>query len=98
MASLREQVLQGLDALDSPMEVPRTRGAFYFLLRLPFVAPDMPIAERLVREFGVALIPGSAFGAGPTVHLRLAYGALAPDTIDEAMSRLGQGLRAITTA
>ena len=91
----RRMVARELDRLGPAAEVPITRGAFYFLLRLPFSGPDMPLVERLIREFKVALIPGSAFGAGPPVTLRLAYGALTPATLDEALRRLRDGLDAV---
>ena len=48
----------------------------------------MTIAERLIREFGVAVIPGTTFGMDRGCYLRVAYGALAADTIGEGIGRL----------
>ena len=94
LAARRLEVLDELSVLEG-VEIPETAGAFYFMLRLPMCAPDMPIVERLIREFGVALIPGSAFGAGPRVHLRLAYASLTAKSLRTAATRLRDGLRAV---
>jgi len=50
--------------------------------------------ERLVREHGVAAIPGSGFGLD-ACHLRIAYGALDADSVEEGMNRLVRGLQSI---
>ncbi|WP_254537784.1 pyridoxal phosphate-dependent aminotransferase [Halomarina litorea] len=61
-------------------------GAFY-------VFPESPwddageFAEALLDEQGVAMVPGSAFGAGGTGHLRASY-ATGLDDLREAMDRL----------
>jgi len=41
------------------------------------------------------VIPGSAFGLDRGCHLRVAYGALQPDTAAEGIGRLVRGLRAL---
>ncbi|NKC13335.1 MAG: aminotransferase class I/II-fold pyridoxal phosphate-dependent enzyme [Gammaproteobacteria bacterium] len=94
IAALRQPLIRALAAMSALLEAPVTEGAFYFMLRLPRTGPDMPLVERLIREHGIALIPGSAFGAGPQMHLRLAYGALTRASLDDAMARLRQGLSA----
>jgi len=76
-------------------EVPPAAGAFYFLLRLRTASAPLAVAERLIREHGVAVIPGSAFGLESGCHLRVAYGALQPATAAEGIGRLVQGLQAI---
>ncbi|MBI5771434.1 MAG: pyridoxal phosphate-dependent aminotransferase [Verrucomicrobia bacterium] len=84
-------------AADGVVEIPPAQGAFYFLLRVHTPRPPLELAERLIREHGVAVIPGNAFGLTPRdgSHLRVAYGALAPDTATEALGRLARGLRAL---
>jgi len=59
--------------------------------------PLAPLAlvERLVKEFKVAAIPGTAFGVEKGYSLRVAFGALAKDTAAEGIGRLVKGLRAI---
>jgi len=46
---------------------------------------DADLAEYLIKEVGLALVPGSAFGA--VGHLRLSYAA-SMDTLEDAISRL----------
>ena len=55
----------------------------------------MTVVERLVREFGVAVIPGTTFGVEQGCYLRVAYGALGADTITEGVGRLVRGLTTI---
>lgn len=57
----------------------------------------MTLAERLIREHLVAVIPGSAFGASQGCHIRVSYGALDAQTAQEGVSRLGRGLRALAS-
>lgn len=75
--------------------VPPSDGAFYFLLRARSTRPALEVAERLVREHGVAVIPGSAFGDMAGCSLRVAYGSLTPATAAEGVGRLVRGLRAL---
>ena len=55
----------------------------------------MEIAERLIREHRVAVIPGTAFGVTDGCYFRVAYGALQKDTVAEGIGRLVTGLRAL---
>ena len=56
---------------------------------------DSRVAERLIREHRVAVIPGSAFGFERGCHLRVAYGALQKETAQEGVGRLVRGLGAL---
>ncbi len=53
---------------------------------IPDVADDLQLAERLIEEAGVAVVPGTAFGAPG--HLRLSF-ATGLDTLKEAVGRIG---------
>jgi len=75
--------------------VPPAAGAFYFLIRVRSELPALAMAERLIREHAVAVIPGNAFGLTTGCHLRVAYGALAPEIAREGIGRLVAGLRTI---
>ena len=75
--------------------VPAADGAFYCLLRVNTDEDPMSIAERLIREYRVAVIPGSAFGMTDGCYFRVAYGALQKETVAEGIGRLVAGLRAI---
>jgi aspartate/methionine/tyrosine aminotransferase len=94
----REIVLRELASISDICEVPPADGAFYFLLRLKTGFDSMTIVERLIREYRVALIPGSTFGleaGNGTCHVRLAYGALTSETVKEGLARVVSGLRNI---
>jgi aspartate aminotransferase len=49
------------------------------------VANDVELCERLLEATGVALVPGSAFGAPG--HLRLSFAA-STATLDDALERM----------
>jgi aspartate/methionine/tyrosine aminotransferase len=100
LAAVRANLQRELAALTATgrAEVPPATGAFYFLLRLgrPLAnRASLEIAERLIREHGVAVIPGSAFGLDRGCHLRVAYGALQAETAAEGVGRLVRGLCAL---
>lgn len=96
MAAVREVMLAGLSQLGSACYVPPASGAFYLLLRIDTPLSSLEVVTRLVRDFGVAVIPGSAFGLETGCYLRVAYGALSRETATAGIDRLVRGLRAIT--
>jgi aspartate/methionine/tyrosine aminotransferase len=93
IGEVRDKVLKELTALPSICEVPATGGAFYFLLRVNTELNSLQVAERLIRQHGVAVIPGTAFGLEHGCYLRIAYGALESDTATEGINRLINGLK-----
>lgn len=97
IAAVRAIVLRELAPLvaDGRAELPAAAGAFYFLPRLRTSLPSFTVAERLIREHRVAVIPGNAFGLTEGCHVRIAYGALQPETAAEGVGRLVRGLQAI---
>jgi aspartate/methionine/tyrosine aminotransferase len=95
LAEVRDIVVSELGALAPLATVPAADGAFYVLLKVDTDASPMTIAERLVREHKVAVIPGPAFGMTSGCSFRVAYGALQRDTVAEGLERLVSGLRAI---
>jgi aspartate/methionine/tyrosine aminotransferase len=56
---------------------------------------DLRLTERLIREHGVAVIPGGTFGITESCCLRIAYGSLKMETAVEGTRRLIEGLQAI---
>ncbi len=73
-------------------------GAFYAfpdvsqaISRLEHVDDDTTFAEFLLEKAGVAVVPGTAFGAPG--HVRLSF-ACALDTLKEAVARMGKALGA----
>lgn len=91
-AQVRSQALQELAGLGERCRVPQPTGAFYMLLQLQTAQDDMTLVERLIRDHGVAVLPGSAFGVSTPCSLRVSYGALDPALIGEGLGRLRRGL------
>ena len=95
LASIRDIVFSKLSALAPRVTVPAADGAFYVLLKVETALDPMTIAERLIREHKVAVIPGPAFGMADGCYFRVAYGALQKATVAEGVGRLVTGLRAL---
>jgi len=105
LAEIRQIVLGALGTLAPLAEVPPADGAFYCFLKVNVpdrfnggegaASPAMVLAERLIREHQVAVIPGPAFGMTEGCYFRVAYGALQKETVAEGIGRLVKGLRAI---
>ena len=95
MAEVREFARREFAEIASFCAAPVTDGAFYFFLRVDTPLAPLALVERLVKEFKVAAIPGTAFGVEKGCSLRVAFGALAKDTAAEGIGRLVKGLRAI---
>ena len=95
IAESRDVALRELSGIPGCRLV-KTDGAFYFLLTLDSPLKPLQLVERLVKEHGVAAIPGDAFGLGGCT-LRVAYGALEKSTAAEGLGRLARGLRALLT-
>jgi len=91
-SNVRDIVLAELEKLGDRCRVPRPEGAFYVLAQLATDRDDVEIVETLIRQFGVAVMPGSTFRATGRCAVRIAYGALAQDTVAEGMDRLAGGL------
>lgn len=90
----RRTVRDALTTEGLPCEVPDVDGAFYLFVRIHAALDSMTLAERLVREHRVAVMPGAAFGADGCA-LRVSYGALEPATVVEGLGRLVTGLRSV---
>ena len=58
---------------------------------------SMTLAERLIREHRVATIPGSAFADPSACSVRISYGALDAESVNEGLRRLVAGLRQIAS-
>ncbi len=95
LADIRDIVVSKLSALAPLASVPAADGAFYVLLKVDTTMDPLALAERLIREHKVAVIPGPSFGMTDLCYFRVAYGALQRETVAEGIGRLVQGLRAI---
>jgi aspartate/methionine/tyrosine aminotransferase len=94
-AEIRDIVIGELRALEPRCVVPPADGAFYCFIRVNADLEPMQIAERLIREHRVAVIPGDAFGMTDGCYFRVAFGALQKATAAEGVGRLVSGLRRI---
>lgn len=82
--------LPGVDCLQSDgtfYAFPGFQGA---IDATPGVSNDQELAEHLLQEAGVALVPGSAFGTPG--HMRLSF-ATSMENLRNAIERLGKALR-----
>ncbi len=95
IAQVRQLVLNSLNRLQGLCTIAPADGAFYFLLKVHTQLGAFELAERLIREHRVAVIPGTAFGMDDGCYLRLAYGALQKETTAEGIERLVRGLKTI---
>jgi aspartate aminotransferase len=83
-------VLERLNRIAGFRSIPAS-GTFYLFpnvegaMRIKRVATDVELCERLLEGAGVALVPGSAFGAPG--HLRLSFAA-SLETLADALARL----------
>ena len=86
----RSCVLEGLQALNRVRVLP-PQGAFYLFFSIEGVTDTRRFALDLVRQTGVGLAPGTAFGAGGEEYLRLCY-ARREDHLAEAVRRISAWL------
>ncbi|MHB1224498.1 MAG: pyridoxal phosphate-dependent aminotransferase [Gemmatimonadaceae bacterium] len=96
----RDAVVRALAAIPG-VSCPTPAGAFYAFPSLAAVLVPRAIsaaamADLLLTEYGVALLPGTAFGARGEHHLRLALTAPVP-VLERAVARLASGVRAVIT-
>lgn len=92
MSLKREMVLNKLNKLTCLKKQPTSEGAFYTLLSIDTKQNDIQLVKTLIEKYGVATIPGSAFGIESGCFLRVSYGALSDTEINEGIERLVKGL------
>jgi aspartate/methionine/tyrosine aminotransferase len=90
-ARRRAQVRHVLASM-AGVSLPEPDGAFYVFPRIDGAANSTEFAETLLRETGLALTPGVAFGPAGEGHLRLCFAA-SERTVTEALSRLATFLQ-----
>jgi aspartate aminotransferase/aminotransferase len=83
----RDRVCESIEAVPG-MSCPEPAGAFYAFPTLPEgYTDDREFVYSVLREAGVALVPGSVFGEAGEGRVRIAY-SNSVDRIDEAFSRI----------
>ena len=86
----RTQVRCALEDLPG-VTLPNPDGAFYAFPRIDGVDDSTAFTGRLLRDTGVALAPGAAFGATGEGHVRLCFAA-SEGTLSDALGRLREFL------
>jgi aspartate/methionine/tyrosine aminotransferase len=95
IAQVRISVINYLKQLQEICTITPANGAFYFFLKVHTQIDSFTLVERLIREYRIAVIPGTTFGVQDGCYLRVAYGALQQDTVEQGMQRLVKGLQEI---
>lgn len=95
LRDIREYLLTGLSQSPAVCPLIHVQGAFYLLIKLITKHNDVELVRRLVSDFQVAAIPGSAFGLEDGTYLRLSYGMLDKARSELALQRLLSGLQAL---
>ena len=84
-AARREQVMRALATMPG-LSIAEPDGAFYAFPRVDGLTDSAEFTMKLVRETGVALAPGAAFGASGEGHVRLCF-ASTEETLTRALDR-----------
>ncbi len=95
IAQVRQLVLEHLKQLQGLCTIIPADGAFYFFLKVHTQMDAFELVKQLIEQHQIAVIPGTTFGMDNGCYLRLAYGALQKDTVQEGMARLVKGLKTI---
>ena len=74
------------------LEVAVPRAAMYLWVRLPAELCSAPFARCVLEEFGVVVLPGSAFGPAGEGYFRIAL-TVSPARLGEAIGRIGLALK-----
>jgi aspartate/methionine/tyrosine aminotransferase len=85
-AARRDLVMGELSSMPG-LSVSAPAGAFYAFVRVRALTDSAAFAERLLRETGVALTPGVAFGASGEGYVRLCF-ASSEAVLGEALGRI----------
>lgn len=89
----RKLIVSGFNRIG--LETFEPKGAFYAFPRISVSGmTDEEFAQRLLQEEKVAVVPGSAFGAGGEHFVRCSY-ATAYEKIEEALFRMEKFMRRV---
>jgi len=90
----RDLMVTGLNGIPG-IRCPTPRGAFYAFPNVQALGqPSETLADYLLEEAGVAVLPGTAFGSHGEGYLRLSY-ANSIENIQKALERMGQALETL---
>jgi aspartate/methionine/tyrosine aminotransferase len=91
MKASRDHLVQALSALPG-VDVKAPLGSMYLFFSLPGAAQSLALCKSLVRDVGLGLAPGSAFGPEGEGFVRWCY-ACDSARLDQGVARLAQFLR-----
>jgi len=87
----RDRIVEGLNAIPG-VRCPRPAGAFYVFPNIQaFGRSSAALADYLLEEAGVAVLPGTSFGRNGEGYLRLSY-ANSLENIEKALARMREAL------
>jgi aspartate aminotransferase len=90
----RDRIVAGLNAIPG-VRCPMPRGAFYVFPNVQTLGrPAAWLADYLLQEAGVAVLPGTSFGRNGEGYLRLSY-ANSMENIDRAIERMAAALSSL---
>ncbi|MHB8619986.1 MAG: pyridoxal phosphate-dependent aminotransferase [Chloroflexota bacterium] len=93
----RDAVVEGLNAIPG-ITCRLPRGAFYAFPNVSALGlPSHELADRLLQEYGVAVLAGSGFGSHGEGYLRLSY-ANSMENLFQALSRIREAVAGILRA
>lgn len=95
LASVRKLVLASLQKLAGVCTISSGEGGLYFFLKVNTQLESFELVKRLIKEHKVAVLPGTTFGMENGCYLRVAFGGLQPETVEEGIDRLVRGLQTI---
>lgn len=81
--------IREIDAL----EVTRTAGTFYMFPRVTDCIDSRALALEILQSVKTLVLPGSIFGESGEGHVRISFGPLTPEAVDEAFDRLARFFR-----
>jgi aspartate/methionine/tyrosine aminotransferase len=91
LQACRNRLHQGLARM-SPLTVARPQGGLYAWFRVAGEDDSLALAKRLVREQGLGLAPGVAFGPEGEGWLRWCFASREPARLDAGLGRLASAL------
>ena len=91
MRGCRDRLVAGLQALPG-VQLSPPPGGMYAFFRAEGEPDSMALAKRLVREAGLGLAPGVAFGPEGEGWLRWCFASRDPARLDQGVDRLRRGL------
>lgn len=96
ITNVRKIVQQQLKNLPSNCQIATANGAFYFFIKITTTLADFELVTKLIKQYRVAVIPGSTFGMDNGCYLRVAYGALTTENASLGITRLTEGITQLT--